>query len=129
MVHTLTLCSDIFSRVLLYYAASCVLSPTLSTIFKLVKTLGKTIWTYQKGRNGIICICIHTWSRSDHELRELYKDLDIAVDIKRLEWIGHVVRMDQGRAVKKIFESKSEVSRRRGRPTLRWLEFVEKDLG
>jgi len=37
--------------------------------------------------------------------------------------------MDQGGAVKKIFESKSEVSRRRGRPRLRWLKFVEKDLG
>jgi len=31
---------------------------------------------------------------------------------KRLEWTGHVVRMDQGRAFKKIFESKPEVSRR-----------------
>ena len=35
---------------------------------------------------------------------------------------------DQGRTVKKIFESKSEGSRRRGRPRLRWLEDVEKDL-
>ena len=37
--------------------------------------------------------------------------------------------MDQGGAVKIIFESKSEVSRRKGRPKVRWLEFVEKDLG
>jgi len=29
---------------------------------------------------------------------------------KRLEWTGHVVRMDQGRSSKKIFESKPEVS-------------------
>jgi len=43
-----------------------------------------------------------------------------------LEWIGHVVRMDQGRAVKKVFESKPEGSRRRGRPRLRWLENVER---
>jgi len=47
---------------------------------------------------------------------------------KRLEWIGQVVRMDQGRRVKKIFESKPEGSRRRGRPRLQWLEDVEKDL-
>jgi hypothetical protein len=42
---------------------------------------------------------------TDQELRELYKDLYIAGDIKkeRLEWIGHVVRMDQGRRDKKIF--------------------------
>ena len=36
--------------------------------------------------------------------------------------------MDQGRTVKKISESKLEGSRRRGRPRLRWLEFVEEDL-
>ena len=68
--------------------------------------------------------------RTNKELRELYKDLHIVANIKkkRLEWIGHVVRMDQGRTVKKIFESKLEVSRRRGRPRLRWLEDVQKEL-
>ena len=50
--------------------------------------------------------------RTNQELRELYKDLDIVADIKkkRPEWIGQVVRMDQGTAVKKIFESKLEGS-------------------
>jgi hypothetical protein len=39
-------------------------------------------------------------------LRELYICPDIVTDIKnkRLEWIGHVARMEQGRTVKKIFE-------------------------
>jgi hypothetical protein len=36
--------------------------------------------------------------------------------------------MDKGRTDQKIFESKSEEIRRRGRPILRWLEDVEKDL-
>jgi len=36
--------------------------------------------------------------------------------------------MDQVRTVKKILESKPEESRRRGRPRMRWLEDVEKDL-
>ena len=42
--------------------------------------------------------------RANQEFRKLYEDLDIVADIqeKRLEWIGHVVRMDQGRTVKKI---------------------------
>ena len=67
--------------------------------------------------------------RTDQELRELYTDIDIAAGIekKRLEWFGHVVGMDQGRTVKKIFESKPERSRRMGRTRLRWLEYVEKD--
>ena len=45
-----------------------------------------------------------------------------------MEWIGHVVRMDQGSRVKKIFESKLEGSRRRRRPRLRWLEDAEEGL-
>jgi len=36
--------------------------------------------------------------------------------------------MNQGRIVKKIFVNKPEGSRRRGRPRLRWLEDVEKNL-
>jgi hypothetical protein len=35
-----------------------------------------------------------------------------------LEWIGHIVRMDYGRAVKKLFKSKPEGRRRMGRPRL-----------
>jgi len=33
-----------------------------------------------------------------------------------------------GRTVKKIFDSKLEGSRRKGRPRVRWLEGVQKDL-
>jgi hypothetical protein len=44
------------------------------------------------------------------ELRELYKAPDLVVDInrKRLEWLGHEIRMDQRRVVMKIFDSKPE---------------------
>jgi hypothetical protein len=68
--------------------------------------------------------------RTNQELRELCKDLNIFTNIKKkkLEWIEHVERMDQGRTVKKIFESKPAESRRRGNPRLRWLEDEEKDL-
>ena len=63
-------------------------------------------------------------------MKELYNDLDIVADVKkkRLEWTGHVVGMDQGRIVKKIFDSKQEGSRTRGRPRVRWMEDVGKDL-
>jgi hypothetical protein len=36
--------------------------------------------------------------------------------------------MDQGRTVKGIYESKPKGSRIRGRPRLRWLEDMKKDL-
>jgi hypothetical protein len=43
--------------------------------------------------------------RTNQELREQYEDLDIVADInnKRLGWNGLVVRMDQGRTVKKVY--------------------------
>jgi hypothetical protein len=67
--------------------------------------------------------------RSKQELRGLCRYLDIETDSKKrkLEWMGHVVRMEHGRIVKKIFERKLEVRRRIGRPRLRWLEDIEKD--
>jgi hypothetical protein len=46
-----------------------------------------------------------------------------------MDWTGNVTRMDNEREVKKIFESKPRGRRRRkGRPRLRWVEDVEKDL-
>jgi hypothetical protein len=36
--------------------------------------------------------------------------------------------MDQEKTVKKVLENKPEESRRRGRPRLRWMKDVEKDL-
>ena len=48
--------------------------------------------------------------------------------IKILEWTGHVVRMDRGRAVKEIIESKPEARRILGRPRFRWLQDAGKDL-
>jgi hypothetical protein len=45
-----------------------------------------------------------------------------------LAWTGHVVRIDQGRRVKKIFKREPEGSRKQGRPRMRWLEEIEKNL-
>jgi hypothetical protein len=53
--------------------------------------------------------------RNNQDWGELSEHLNIEAYIKnkRLEWIGHEVRMGQGRTVKKIFESKPEGNRRR----------------
>ena len=50
------------------------------------------------------------------------------IKIQRLEWLGHVVRMNETRSVKKIFEGKLEGRRSRGRLRLRWITDVEDDL-
>jgi hypothetical protein len=50
--------------------------------------------------------------RTNPELRELYNDLDIIVDIKRkigMDWTRS--KLNQGRIVKKIFERKPEGSK------------------
>ena len=50
------------------------------------------------------------------------------IKIQILEWLGHVVRMNETRSVKKIVEGKLEGRRGRGRPRLRWINDVEDDL-
>ena len=67
---------------------------------------------------------------TNEELRTKYKSQDIVTVIKigRLEWLGHVSRMNETRCVKKIFEGKLEGRRGRGQPRLRWINNVEDDL-
>jgi len=59
-----------------------------------------------------------------------YKAPDIVnvIKIRRLEWLGLMVRMNETRSVKKICEGKLEGRRARGRPRLRWINDVEDDL-
>jgi hypothetical protein len=59
-----------------------------------------------------------------------YKSQDTvsAIKIRRLEWLGDIIRMNEARIVKKIFEEKLEGRMGRGRPRLRWINDVEEDL-
>jgi hypothetical protein len=47
---------------------------------------------------------------------------------RRLEWAGHLVRMSDGRAAKKVFLGKPDGRRKAGRPKVRWLDSIENDL-
>ena len=68
--------------------------------------------------------------KTNEELMTKYKTPDTVsiIKIRRLECLGHVVRMNETRSVKKIFEGKLEGRRGRGRPRLRWKNDVEDDL-
>ena len=60
--------------------------------------------------------------RWNHELYEIYGDVDIAkrIKIQRLRWLGHIARMDESEPARKVFDSNpSSGSRRRGLPNLR----------
>jgi hypothetical protein len=54
--------------------------------------------------------------KTNLELMTKYKSQDIVtvIKIQRLEWIGHVIRINETRSVKKIFEGKLEARRGRG---------------
>ena len=68
--------------------------------------------------------------KTNEELMTKYKTPDIVsiMKIRRLEWLGQVVRMNETGSVKKIFEGKLEGRRGRGRPRLRWINDVEDGL-
>jgi hypothetical protein len=60
----------------------------------------------------------------------MYRKPNILTTIKarRLEWAGHLVRMSDGRTVKKVFVGKPDGRRKAGRPKLRWLDCIENDV-
>jgi hypothetical protein len=66
----------------------------------------------------------------NYEIREKFKSPDIisVIKLRRLEWLGHVVRMNETRVARKILDDKPGGKRRRGRPRLRWTDDVEADL-
>jgi len=47
---------------------------------------------------------------------------------QKISWLGHLERMEEDRMPKKIFTEELERTRRRGRPSKRWKEEVERDL-
>jgi hypothetical protein len=60
----------------------------------------------------------------------MYGQLGIIAEIKskRLEWLGHVVRMKENRMVERVFESHPGERRKTGRLRKRWLDDIEEHL-
>jgi len=68
--------------------------------------------------------------RMNYELNELIENADIVRFIisRRIAWLGHVMRMDDMRTLKRILEWKSLGTRIRERPRMRWNADIEKDI-
>jgi hypothetical protein len=68
--------------------------------------------------------------RRNQEIQEIINDEDVVRTVKsrRLEWLGHVERMDDNRKPKKILHGRMEGTRKRGRPRKRWLQDLQEDL-
>jgi hypothetical protein len=63
-------------------------------------------------------------------LYNIYKEPSIVkiIKIAKLKWLGHMARMEDNAPWKKINFFQPEGSRKKGRPKLRWLDSVLKDL-
>jgi hypothetical protein len=48
--------------------------------------------------------------------------------VKRLAWAGQLVRMNNDRTIRKIFDTKPDGVRSVGRPKLRWEDGVDQDI-
>jgi len=69
--------------------------------------------------------------KNNVELDKLIKHENIVNYFKaqRLSWFGHIQRMPEARATKKIFKWNLLTARPRGRPKYRWEDNIIQDLG
>ena len=56
------------------------------------------------------------------------QNIEIEIQIKRLNWIGHVLRMETSRSAKKCLRWNPPGKRKRGRPKTTWRRSVEAEL-
>ncbi|GFW09633.1 uncharacterized protein TNCV_3997391 [Trichonephila clavipes] len=70
------------------------------------------------------------WRRLNLELCQSYKDSDIVNFIKlpRIKWAGRVIKMNEDRTTEKVFNVQPIGTRRKGRPNLKWIDGLAKDL-
>jgi hypothetical protein len=68
--------------------------------------------------------------RNNQELRNMYGQPDIIAEIKskRVEWLGHVARMEENRMLKRVLEENPGGRRKTGRHRKRWLDDIEEDI-
>ncbi|GFW61048.1 uncharacterized protein TNCV_4872581 [Trichonephila clavipes] len=67
----------------------------------------------------------------DHQIKDRsHKESDIVnfIKIQGIKWAGHVIRLNEDRTTKKVFNAQPIGTRRRGMPNLGWIECLEKDL-
>ena len=64
----------------------------------------------------------------NYGLNDLMKNADIVIFVKskRMAWLGHVMRMEGKRVLKRVLEWKPTGRRNRGRPRKRWIDESKK---
>ena len=66
--------------------------------------------------------------RFNSDLYELLNEIGVVqhINIQRLRWLGHVVRMEENTPARRVFDAAICGSRQRGRPCIRWKDKIEK---
>ena len=107
-----------------------------SETWRLTKELERKLLVFENGVlrriwGPIFDINEGTWRRRhNNELRQL-SELPLIINIissRRLQWAGHVARMEEGRMAKAVMLGKPDGGRPPGRPRLRWEDNVKRDL-
>jgi hypothetical protein len=49
------------------------------------------------------------------------------IKIRRLEWVGHIIRMEEERIPKKVLNGNFHTTRPVGRPRTSWADVVQRD--
>jgi hypothetical protein len=79
---------------------------------------------------GPTCENGHWRIKINSEVESKYKSQDVVsvIKVRRLEWLGLIIRMNETRTVKMIFQEKLGGRRGRGRRRLRRIDDVEDNL-
>jgi hypothetical protein len=49
------------------------------------------------------------------------------IKIRRLEWVGHIIRMEEEKIPKKVLNGNFHTTRPVGKPRTRWADVVQRD--
>ncbi|RZF39675.1 hypothetical protein LSTR_LSTR001196 [Laodelphax striatellus] len=135
-------CTKILSSKLL---SRCTKLRLYKTIIQPVLLYGSETWVLSKRNEGRLVIFERkvlrkifgpvcedgVWRiRKNRELRALYQEPDIIalIKAKRISWLGHVLRREEGTRLKEVCKAVPAGRRPLGRPKLRWLDQVGRDV-
>ena len=73
------------------------------------------------------CVCDLETSRMGAPYIYIYDISSLRVKIRRLEWAGHIIRVEEERILKKVLNGNFHTTRPVGRPRTRWADVVQRD--
>jgi hypothetical protein len=113
----------IIGSVTSYVSKVWTLSQTEEIMFnvfkrKVLRKIYGPEWVNEQWRNG-----------HNHEICNLYKEMELTrnIRLRRVQWMGHVMRMKDERVLKKVLKEYTEKRRPIGSPKRRCLEAVGRD--